>query len=287
MKALTPIKICSLITVLALFSIALRPISAFTDIIKELPASNVEHEIKKTSEWDNGYCADVTVINNKDKPVDWVVAFNIKGTISSIWDAQFVQIANKVIAEGIAKNNIIGQNEKIVFGFCADEKNEFKPECADGLDNDNDGYIDFPDDPGCEDYHDDEEYNETKPSNPAACSDNIDNDGDGLIDEEDPGCTSSDDNDEYNNFIITDEVDLNFTTTSDWKAGYCKDVIVSNPNNYPIIWLAHFGIEGIVSKMWDAQYDQIGTKLYVEGTEDNYILKPKAKTKFGFCADRQ
>lgn len=32
-------------------------------------------------------------------------------------------------------------------------------ECADGIDNDNDGLIDYPDDPGCADSSDDDEYN--------------------------------------------------------------------------------------------------------------------------------
>ena len=47
-------------------------------------------------------------------------------------------------------------------------------ECADGTDNDGDGHIDFPNDPGCRNGDSNFEY--------AACQDGRDNDGDGKID---------------------------------------------------------------------------------------------------------
>ena len=62
------------------------------------------------------------------------------------------------------------------------------PQCADGLDNDGDGFIDYPDDPSCSSYLDDDE------SGAPACSDGIDNDGDGKVDfPDDPGCDSATD----------------------------------------------------------------------------------------------
>lgn len=59
--------------------------------------------------------------------------------------------------------------------------------CADGLDNDRDGLIDFPDDPGCEDESDDDELD--LPEAPD-CDDRVDNDADGLIDSADPDCNT-------------------------------------------------------------------------------------------------
>src|SRR5262245_51092801 len=59
-------------------------------------------------------------------------------------------------------------------------------QCADGIDNDADGMIDFPSDLGCESQDDDSENSAPAP----ACDDDRDNDGDGKIDfPEDPGCT--------------------------------------------------------------------------------------------------
>jgi hypothetical protein len=51
------------------------------------------------------------------------------------------------------------------------------PACADGMDDDGDGLIDHPDDPGCDDELDPFETSDTLP-----CDDGSDNDGDGRID---------------------------------------------------------------------------------------------------------
>lgn len=67
------------------------------------------------------------------------------------------------------------------------------PECADGVDNDLDGWIDFPDDPSCTSPSFDSEA----PVDPHQCNDGIDNDGDGLTDHPaDPGCGDRFDDDE-------------------------------------------------------------------------------------------
>ena len=49
-------------------------------------------------------------------------------------------------------------------------------QCSDGIDNDNDGLTDFPNDPGCSSTADNSEGNKTL----TQCSDRVDNDGDGL-----------------------------------------------------------------------------------------------------------
>ena len=59
-------------------------------------------------------------------------------------------------------------------------------DCADGIDNDGDGFTDFPADPGCASAGDSSERNSA-----VACDDGIDNDGDLLPDfANDPHCVS-------------------------------------------------------------------------------------------------
>ncbi len=59
-----------------------------------------------------------------------------------------------------------------------------QPDCADGLDEDGDGLVDFPDDPGCDDAFDSSEW-----SAALVCDNGLDDDGDLLIDyPEDDGC---------------------------------------------------------------------------------------------------
>ncbi|MEM7824967.1 MAG: dockerin type I repeat-containing protein [Candidatus Aenigmatarchaeota archaeon] len=68
-----------------------------------------------------------------------------------------------------------------------------KPQCNDKIDNDRDGLIDYPSDPGCGSRTDQSELNPN-----VECDDGKDNDGDGIIDMLDSGCTSPTDNDETN-----------------------------------------------------------------------------------------
>ncbi|MBI2452308.1 hypothetical protein HYV50_04510 [Candidatus Pacearchaeota archaeon] len=68
-------------------------------------------------------------------------------------------------------------------------------QCDDGIDNDNDGFIDYPADPGCTNRLDDSEFPVNTPPEPEPttpqCNDGIDNDNDGFIDyPADSQCTS-------------------------------------------------------------------------------------------------
>jgi large repetitive protein len=67
------------------------------------------------------------------------------------------------------------------------------PECSDGIDNDGDGQIDFPDDLSCVSPAGTSEAGPTHPQ----CMDGRDNDGDGKIDyPDDPGCYAAGEDDE-------------------------------------------------------------------------------------------
>jgi len=78
-------------------------------------------------------------------------------------------------------------------------------QCSDGIDNDNDGKIDYPADDGCDNAEDDDEY--TPPTPVYKCSDGIDNDGDTLVDDDDPGCWA--DVNDPNSYNPYDDCELN------------------------------------------------------------------------------
>ena len=68
--------------------------------------------------------------------------------------------------------------------------------CADGGDNDGDGIVDFPFEPGCVSPDDDDEAD---PSPRPACGNRVDDDGDGAVDfPADPGCAYASDDQEVN-----------------------------------------------------------------------------------------
>ena len=62
--------------------------------------------------------------------------------------------------------------------------------CKDGVDNDGDGLIDWPEDPGCTNKNDKSELGTVE------CDDGVDNDGDDAVDYNDNGCSGPTDDDE-------------------------------------------------------------------------------------------
>ena len=186
-------------------------------------------EININDDWGTGYCAGVTVSNNGSSAEDWEVVFTVDGTVTDLWNANYVQSGNTVTANGVTWNNLVEAGQNVDFGFCAARSQTPPPPssvCDDGVDNDNDGFTDFPDDTGCESPEDNDEFNLPEPI--FACEDGIDNDGDGLVDfPDDPGCNSLTDDDEFNQPSgggVSADVFIN----NDWGTGYCAEVTVSN-----------------------------------------------------------
>ena len=115
-------------------------------------------------------------------------------------------------------------------------------QCQDGRDNDGDGKIDYPDDPGCSAPIDDDERDDSEPVDEFVpeCADGIDNDEDGLIDfPDDPGCYSSKDNSETNPIIICQDgsfenmkVRVNFNSVENQGTGNMEEKVKVGDETY-------------------------------------------------------
>jgi hypothetical protein len=82
-------------------------------------------------------------------------------------------------------------------------------QCSNGIDDDGDGKVDYPNDPGCSSSSDTSESPDpTPPPTASQCSNGIDDDGDGKVDyPNDPGCSSSSDTSESPDPVTTGETD--------------------------------------------------------------------------------
>jgi len=118
-------------------------------------------------------------------------------------------------------------------------------QCADRIDNDGNGYIDFPWDPHCTSPDDDDE---SGPGTPAACSNAVDDDGDTKIDFPwDPGCTFAGDTDETDPPTISqcadgtnNDGDLVTDFPNDYGCDYASDDDETNPTS---LSACHDGID--------------------------------------------
>jgi endoglucanase len=75
-------------------------------------------------------------------------------------------------------------------------------------------------------------------------------------------------------------------TNSDWGAGYCADVTVSNGGAQPAQWHVQLTVAGTINNLWGAVWTQAGSTLTATGQNHNSTVQPGGTQAFGFCATR-
>jgi endoglucanase len=73
---------------------------------------------------------------------------------------------------------------------------------------------------------------------------------------------------------------------SDWGAGYCADVSVTNGTAGTIAWATEVTVQGTISQLWNARATGTRGAVRFTGVDWNRVLAPGASTQFGFCASR-
>jgi len=100
-------------------------------------------------------------------------------------------------------------------------------QCNNSADDDGDGWVDYPADPGCADANDNDETN----SGSTECSDGVDNDSDSFIDGNDPNCTFPSDDSEFTDpdFSVLKSGDISVTIVGGQQDS-SQTTITVNPN---------------------------------------------------------
>jgi len=172
------------------------------------------------------------------------------------------------------------------------EESENKPQCSDGLDNDNDGRTDA-EDAGCwADVSDKNSYNpnDDVEDNEPLCVDGKDNDNDGLKDAEDPGCHTDGDPKNATSYDPTDEDEVDvlvdpepgFNDTNEANAQLLVDAIEAfavNVGLYP-------GLPDQPECLVNAAGAGLDLTVYIQGGVIPNTPKPNQDLQVGdlFCA---
>ena len=77
-------------------------------------------------------------------------------------------------------------------------------------------------------------------------------------------------------------VDVN--VDSQWDAGYCATVTVTNDGAESVLWKFTLEVDGEITQIWNAILTPIGDELLVQGVDWNQNLEPDNSAQFGFCA---
>jgi endo-1,4-beta-xylanase len=90
-------------------------------IEQELTANGLAATISYSSDWGNGYCADVSLTNVGTTPIStWEVQIDLRqSTVSSSWSATTSVSAGRLIAKPLGWNANLAVGAKTSFGFCA------------------------------------------------------------------------------------------------------------------------------------------------------------------------
>ncbi len=78
-------------------------------------------------------------------------------------------------------------------------------------------------------------------------------------------------------------ISIRVITDSEWNAGSCKHVQVTNTGSSPSTWSVTLQIKGQIQSLWSANWSQNGDTLTASGLDWNKTLAPNGVTEFGFC----
>ena len=73
---------------------------------------------------------------------------------------------------------------------------------------------------------------------------------------------------------------------SEWGAGYCDTVKITNMSFAPNTWSLVMDVSGVLTQVWEATHTSVGEgQILFKGSTWNHTLEAGASTSFGFCAD--
>jgi len=79
---------------------------------------------------------------------------------------------------------------------------------------------------------------------------------------------------------------VQINSDSDWGAGYCNNVTVTNNGSTDEDWVIEIDIDGTISSHWNAQASGNVGLVRFGGVNWNDIIAPGADASFGYCANR-
>ncbi|HEU4654708.1 MAG TPA: cellulose binding domain-containing protein [Steroidobacteraceae bacterium] len=75
----------------------------------------------------------------------------------------------------------------------------------------------------------------------------------------------------------------------DWQNGYCRNIVLTNTNNFPVTWKVPFTLPypGNLTQSWNINYTKAGNTVTAWGVGWNNVLQPKqVLSSSGFCATK-
>ena len=87
--------------------------------VPEIPEQPLLVETVIQSQWETGYCADISVTNEGTETLQWEFTMSVDGEISSLWNANWTPVGDEIHFSGVDWNDTLAPGASAQFGFCA------------------------------------------------------------------------------------------------------------------------------------------------------------------------
>lgn len=288
------------------------------DPIMDQPTPEFSMTHTTTAAWDGGYCQDIQITNLGLQASEWLVSFTTEGQLSDYWNGVFVQDGITVTIRGLDWNKRLDPGASTTVGNCINGENApniepvadtqapvinllgetklnlilgdvYQEAGATALDNRDGDLSDQIQIQGAVDTGIAGNYSLTYRVSDAA----------GNLAEATRTVTVE--------AAQTTEpppsvegIETVRTITTDWGAGYCEEISVTNRGSNSVVWDLSFTLDGQLAlnsdgtfNHWNAVYANIdydsgsnSTRVYATGVFWNAELAAGAATIFGHCANR-
>ena len=84
-----------------------------------LTATGLEVKKEISSQWSDGFCENVKVINNSNSAITWDINYKADGEIYNIWSAKYYKRGDYLYFNGVDWNRVVQPNSMVEFGYCA------------------------------------------------------------------------------------------------------------------------------------------------------------------------
>ena len=81
-------------------------------------------------------------------------------------------------------------------------------------------------------------------------------------------------------------IEFSLVETTTWPGGFCSDGTVTNTTDAPIVWSVRGSVSGVITSIWNAEYEVDGEDHVFTGVGWNAELAAFGSTTFGFCGSR-
>lgn len=81
--------------------------------------SDIVWSLKVSAEWGAGYCAEVTVTNNRRSTVRWTLEVPVEGKVYEFWNGEYTWSGDTLTVSGADWNRMLKSGASTSFGFCS------------------------------------------------------------------------------------------------------------------------------------------------------------------------